>query len=61
MWKKIKYWLWKLDLWPESNQCPYCGKKLLQHGYVPDERWTCQDGRVIRDCKFKDGGEKVKL
>jgi len=38
--KKIKLFLWHINLWP--NKCPYCGKKLLEHGfYGHNQRWTC--------------------
>lgn len=49
--KKIKYFLWKLGFWP--NNCPYCGKKLMEHGYPPNTRWTCEQGKGgLNDCEF---------
>ena len=49
---RVKYFLWKLGLWP--NKCPYCGLPLMVHGFPPNERWTCQEGSDLRECRFNE-------
>ncbi len=50
----LKYWLWKLGLW--GNNCPYCGNELMQHGFEPNERWSCN----TEGCRFNENGESAK-
>ncbi len=57
--KKFRYWLWVLGL--GGDKCPYCGEKLMEHGFWPNDRWTCQEGSTMRSCEFNKNGEEVRL
>jgi len=37
--------LWQLGL---IRNCPYCGKKLLEHGFRPNQYYTCPTDK----CRF---------
>lgn len=50
--KKIKYWLWEIGFY--DNDCPFCHRPLMAHGFPPSERWTCQEGSILRECEFND-------
>ena len=41
----IKYVAWIFGL---RTNCPFCGGKLIQHGYQPNEYYTCSDN----SCRF---------
>ncbi len=43
----IRYGLWMLNL---RKSCPYCGDKIITHGFYPDERYTCEN----MECKFNE-------
>lgn len=50
---KIKLFLWKLGFC--TAKCPYCGKKLIRHGFELDERFTCPDD----NCEFNKPAKGV--
>ncbi len=50
---RIRYWLWK---WGLRDNCPYCGGTMMQHGFEPDDWWSCN----TPGCEFNNEKEGNK-
>jgi hypothetical protein len=45
--RSFRYGLWMLNL---RKNCPFCGDKIITHGFEPDARYTCEN----MECRFND-------
>jgi hypothetical protein len=45
--RSLRYGLWMINL---RKSCPYCGDKIITHGFEPDERYTCEN----IECRFNE-------
>jgi hypothetical protein len=45
--RSFRYGLWMLNL---RKSCPYCGDKIITHGFEPDERYSCEN----MECRFNE-------
>jgi len=44
----FRHALWHLGI--GVDKCPYCRRKLAVHGFFPNERYSCPDGK----CRFNE-------
>jgi hypothetical protein len=54
--QKLKYMLWKYDLCYRREQCPFCNKKIIKHGFENDlsgeQFYSCEDDKCILNKDF---------